>query len=114
MGIAIKLCYNVKTGGDNMYLSFWDCVVCFIKSFIITMIISPLFILIKINCDIGVAYCNYLEVPLDFGFTVMSPGLAFEIAFVLSLIEFILIYFIFNKLSRVKFIKKIYNSIYYF
>lgn len=97
-----------------MYLSFWDCVVCFIKSFIITMIISPLFILIKINCDIGVAYCNYLKVPLDFGFTMMSPGLAFEIAFVLSLIEFILIYFIFNKLSRIKFIKKIYNSIYYF
>ena len=114
MGIAIKLCYNIETGGDNMYLSFWDCVLCFIKSFIITMIISPLFLLIKINCDIGVAYCNYLEVPLDFGFTMMSPGLAFEIAFVLSLIEFILIYFIFNKLSRVKFIKKIYNSIYYF
>lgn len=96
-----------------MYLSFWDYVVCFIKSFIITMIISPLFVLIKFNCDIGVAYCNYLKVPLDFGFTMMSPGLAFEIAFVLSLIEFILIYFIFNKLSRVKFVKKIYNSIYY-
>ena len=78
------------------------------------MIISPLFFLIKINCDIGVAHCNYLEVPLDFGFTMMSPGLPFEIAFVLSLFEFILIYFIFNKLSRVKFIKKIYNSIYYF
>ena len=113
MGIAIKLCYNIETGGDNMYLSFWDFVVCFIKSFIITMIITPLFLLIKINCDIGVAYCNYLEVPLDFGFTMMSPGLAFEIAFVLSLIEFIFIYFITSKLSKTKAIKNLYDKVYY-
>ena len=113
MGIVIMLCYNIETGGDNMYLSFWDLVVCFIKSFIITMIISPLFLLIKINCDIGVAYCNYLEVPLDFGFTMMSPGLAFEIAFVLSLIEFIFIYFITSKLSKTKAIKNLYDKVYY-
>lgn len=96
-----------------MYLSFWDCVVCFIKSFIITMIISLLFILIKMNCDIGVAYCNYLKVPLDFGFTMMCPGLAFEIAFVLSLIEFIFIYFIISKLSKIKAIKNLYDKVYY-
>ena len=96
-----------------MYLSFWDCVICFIKSFIITMIISPLFLLIKINCDIGVAYCNYLQVPLVFGFTMMSRGLAFEIAFVLSLIEFIFIYFITSKLSKTKAIKNLYDKVYY-
>ena len=107
------MCYNIETGGDNMYLSFWDYVVCFIKSFIITMIISPLFVLIKFNCDIGVAYCNYLNVPLDFGFTIMSPGLAFEIAFVLSLIEFIFIYFITSKLSKTKAIKNLYDKVYY-
>lgn len=96
-----------------MYLSFWDYVVCFIKSFILTMLISPLIVLTKINCDIGIAYCNYVNVPLDFGFTMMSPGLAFEIALVLSIIEFVLIYFIISRLSKIKVIKKLYNKIYY-
>lgn len=96
-----------------MYLSFWDYVVCFIKSFILTMLISPLIVLTKINCDIGMAYCKYLNVPLDFGFTMMSPGLAFEIALVLSIIEFVLIYFIISRLSKIKVIKKLYNKIYY-
>lgn len=97
-----------------MYLNICDYIVCFIKSFIITMIISPVFLLIKINCDIGVAYCNYLNVPLDFGLTMMSPGLAFEISLVLSIIEFVLIYFIINRLSKIKFVKKLYNKIYCF
>lgn len=96
-----------------MYLSFWDYVICFIKSFIITMLISQLIVLTKINCDIGIAYCNYLNVPLDFGFTMMSPGFAFEIALVLSIIEFVLIYFIISRLSKIKVIKKLYNKIYY-
>ena len=113
MGIAIKLCYNIETGGDNMYLSFWDCVVCFIKSFIITMIITPLFLLIKINCDIGVAYCNYLEVPLDFGFTMMSPGLALEVVIVLSFFEFLIGWYLVNRIKKIKFVKAIYDRICY-
>ncbi len=107
------MCYNVEAGGYNMYLRFWNCVACFIKIFIITIIILPLFFLIKINFDIGVAYCNYLNVSPDFCLTVMTPGLALGVAIILSFFEFISGCYLIDKLKQIKLIKVIYDKIYY-
>lgn len=114
MGIAIKICYNVKTGGNNMYyLNFKDYVVIFFKSAIMTLCISPILLLPLLNCKFAIWLCNYLEIPYDFCLTMMSPGFALEVVIVLSFFEFIIGCYLVDKLKNNKFIKAIYDKIYY-
>lgn len=47
------------------------------------------FILLKFNYFMGVLYCNFLKVPLDFTLSVMSPGMALEVTIVLFVFEII-------------------------
>ena len=114
MGIAIKICYNVKTGGNNMYhLNFKDYVVIFFKSVIIILCISPVLLLPLFNSKFSIWLCNYLEIPYDFCMTVISPGFALEVVIVLSFFEFIIGCYLVDKLKNNKFIKAIYDKIYY-
>lgn len=95
-----------------MYLSFFDIVVCILKSVFLTSLFVGQMFLTHIFYNIGCAYCNMIGVPNDLALTVMSPGMAMEVAIILTVLEFALIYWIAGKLKRVKFIQKIYDKIY--
>ena len=66
-----------------MYLSFKDiCLVC-LKAFILTLIFSGLVFLMQFNYNIGISYCELLNIPKDFALTVISPGMAIEVAIIM-------------------------------
>lgn len=94
-----------------MYLSFFDIVVCILKSAFFTSLFVGQMFLTHFFYNIGCAYCNMIGVPNDFALTVMSPGMAIEVAIVLTVLEFALIYWIVNKLKMVKFIRKFSDKI---
>lgn len=108
------MCYNIETGGNNMYyLNFKDYVVIFFKSVIMTLCISPVLLLPFLNSKFAIWFCDYLEIPYDFCLTVMSPGFALEVSIVLSFFEFIIGCHLVDKLKNNKLIKAIYDKIYF-
>lgn len=73
-----------------MYLSFKD--ICFIilKSLTLYLILVGLFSLFCFNYSLGVNYCEIMDIPRDLALTVFSPGIAIEIAILLSFFELLL------------------------
>ncbi len=94
-----------------MYLSFLDIVICFLKTTFLTLLCVVQAFLTHIFYNIGCSYCNMIGVPNDFTLTMMSPGMAIEVAIILTVLEVALICWIVSKLKKVKFIQKIYDKI---
>lgn len=94
-----------------MYLSFLDVVICILKSAFFTSLFLVQMVLTHIFYNIGCSYCNMIGVPNDFTLTMMSPGMAIEVAIILTVLEVALICWIVSKLKKVKFIQKIYDKI---
>ncbi len=85
-----------------MYLSFKDiCLVC-LKAFILTLIFSGLVFLMQFNYNIGISYCELLNIPKDFALTVISPGMAIEVAIIMLVIEMVVFFLLFKELKRIK------------
>ena len=78
-----------------MYLSFKDiCLVC-LKAFILVF-------LMQFNYNIGISYCELLNIPKDFALTVISPGMAIEVAIIMLVIEMVVFFLLFKELKRIK------------
>ena len=90
-----------------------DYVVIFLKSVILTFCISPILVLPLVNTKLSYLFCNYLGVPYDFCLTMMSPGLALEVVIVLSFFEFLIGWYLVNRIKKIKFVKAIYDRICY-
>lgn len=85
-----------------MYLSFKDiCLIC-LKAFILTLIFSGLVFLMQFNYNIGISYCELLNIPKDFALTVISPGMAIEVAIIMLVIEMVVFFLLFKELKRIK------------
>lgn len=85
-----------------MYLSFKDiCLIC-LKTFILTLIFSGLVFLIHFNYNIGIRYCELLNIPKDFALTIISPGMAIEVAIIMLVIEMVIFFLLLKKLKRIK------------
>ena len=85
-----------------MHLSFKDiCLVC-LKAFILTLIFSGLVFLMQFNYNIGISYCELLNIPKDFALTVISPGMAIEVAIIMLVIEMVVFFLLFKELKRIK------------
>ncbi len=85
-----------------MYLSFKDiCLIC-LKSFILTLIFLGLIFLMSFNYSVGVSYCELLNIPKDFALTIISPGMAIEVAIIMFVIEMVIFFLMIKKLKRVK------------
>ena len=85
-----------------MYLSFKDiCLVC-LKAFVLTLIFSGLVFLMQFNYNIGISYCELLNIPKDFALTVISPGMAIEVAIIMLVIEMVVFFLLFKELKRIK------------
>ena len=85
-----------------MYLSFKDiCLVC-LKAFILTLIFSGLVFLMQFNYNIGISYFELLNIPKDFALTVISPGMAIEVAIIMLVIEMVVFFLLFKELKRIK------------
>lgn len=85
-----------------MYLSFKDiCLIC-LKTFILTLIFSGLVFLMQFNYNIGISYCELLNIPKDFALTVISPGMAIEVAIIMLVIEMVIFFLLFKELKRIK------------
>ncbi len=94
-----------------MYLDFEDFLVIIVKAFVISIVISLFFFLssklVEFNYMLGMGYCDRLNSPYDFCMTVMSCGLALEVAIVTLFIEMILIGYILYKISKIRIISNI-------
>ena len=85
-----------------MYLSFRDiCLVC-LKAFLLTLIFLGLFFLIRFNYNVGISYCQFLNIPKDFALTIVSPGMAIEVAIIMLVIEMVILFLLIKKLKRIK------------
>lgn len=83
-----------------MYLDFKDVCLIFIKTLIITLIVVGLLFLIRFDYNIGVRYCEILNIPKDFALTMVSPGMAIEVAIIMFVVEMIGLYFIIKILKK--------------
>lgn len=83
-----------------MYLDFKDVCLFFIKIFIITLIVVGLLFLIRFDYNIGIRYCEILNIPKDFALTMVSPGMAIELAIIMFVVEMIGLYFIIKILKN--------------
>lgn len=85
-----------------MYLSFRDiCLIC-LKVFLLTLIFLGLFFLILFNYNVGISYCEFLNIPKDFALTIVSPGMAIEVAIIMLVIEMVILFLLIKKLKRIK------------
>lgn len=85
-----------------MYLNFKDVCLIFIKTFIITLIVVGLLLLIRFDYNIGIKYCEILNIPKDFALTMVSPGMAIEVAIIMFVVEMIGLYFIIKNLKKIE------------
>jgi len=83
-----------------MYLDFKDVCLIFIKTLIITLIVVGLLFLIRFDYNIGIRYCEILNIPKDFALTMVSPGMAIEVAIIMFVVEMIGLYFIIKILKK--------------
>lgn len=83
-----------------MYLDFKDVCLIFIKTLIITLIVVGLLFLIRFDCNIGIRYCEILNIPKDFALTMVSLGMAIEVAIIMFVVEMIGLYFIIKILKK--------------
>lgn len=83
-----------------MYLDFKDVCLIFIKTLIITLIVVGLLFLIRFDYNIGIRYCEILNIPKDFALTMVSPGMAIEVAIIMFVVEMIGLYFIIKILKN--------------
>lgn len=82
-----------------MYLDFKDVCLIFIKTLIIILIVVGLLFLIRFDYNIGIRYCEILNIPKDFALTTMSPGFAIEICIILFVFEIAILVFFINELK---------------
>lgn len=85
-----------------MYLDFKDVCIIVLKSIAWTIIICLFFGLCIFNYNLGVLFCNYMNIPKDLALTIMSPGMAVEVSILLFAIESIILFFIIKYLIRIK------------
>lgn len=90
-----------------MYLSFSDIIGCILKAILIAFLFAIQCLIMYAFYNVGCMYCDLINVPYDFAISVASPGMALEVAFILTVIELGLIVWLVNKLQNVKFIKKV-------
>lgn len=83
-----------------MYLDFKDVCLIFIKTLILTLIVIGLLFLIRFDYNIGIRYCEILNIPKDFALTMVSPGMAIEVAIIMFVVEMIGLYFIIKILKK--------------
>ena len=83
-----------------MYLDFKDVCLIFIKTLIISLIVVGLLFLIRFDYNIGIRYCEILNIPKDFALTMVSPGMAIEVAIIMFVVEMIGLYFIIKILKK--------------
>lgn len=87
-----------------MYISLKDFTIAILKALIWTFIIVILSKLLFINYNIGVAYCNFMNIPKDLTLTIMSIGMANEICLLLFVVELIILYLIVKNLKKIRYI----------
>ncbi len=85
-----------------MYLSFKDICLISLKSLILTLIFLGLFLLVKFDYNVGISYCGLLNIPKGFAFTIISPGMAIEVAIIMFVIEMVVFFLVIKKLKRIK------------
>ena len=83
-----------------MYLDFKDVCLIFIKTLILTLIVVWLLFLILFDYNIGIRYCEILNIPKDFALTMVSPGMAIEVSIIMFVVEMIGLYFIIKILKK--------------
>ena len=83
-----------------MYLDFKDVCLIFIKTLILTLIVVGLLFLIRFDYNIGIRYCEILNIPKDFALTMVSPGMAIEVAIIMFVVDMIGLYFIIKILKK--------------
>lgn len=94
-----------------MYLDFSDVMENMVKVLMYAFIISFVIFTLYMNYNIGKAYCDFIGVPYNFCLSMISPGLALEVAILLSVLEFGILYYLFQKLKKIKIFNLLFEKI---
>lgn len=101
-----------------MHLKVKNIIFCCFKMFIyvstVLLISCVLARICIINHELGVMYCNLLNIPEDLTLSVLSPGVVIQVAIILSCIELFLAIFIINKVKKIEVVRKICEKIFSF
>ena len=85
-----------------MYLSFKDIMLAVLKSIILTSILVGLGALGMLDYQLGIGYCNLMNIPKDVALTMVSPGMAIEFGIILFVFEFIALCLLVKQLKKIK------------
>ena len=85
-----------------MYLSFKDIMLAVLKSIILTSILVGLSALGMLDYQLGIGYCNLMNIPKDLALTMVSPGMAIEVGIILFVFEFIALCLLVKQLKKIK------------
>ena len=94
-----------------MYLDFEDVLLIIVKTLILSAIVGLLIALGIFDYNLGVSFCNLMNIPKDFAPSVMSPGMAIDFTVVMFVIEMIGLFFIVNNLKKIKLFESFFNFI---
>lgn len=94
-----------------MYLDFEDVILIIVKSLIISAIVGLLIALGIFDYNLGVIFCNFMNIPKDFAPSLMSPGMAIDFTVVLYVAEMIGLYLIVKNLKKIRLFENFLNFI---
>lgn len=90
---------------------FEDMCLIILKSLVWTIFIAFLFAINIFNYDVGVGFCEMMNIPKDFTLTMISPGMAINITITLFVIEMICLFHIIKILKRISIVDDFLNFI---
>lgn len=94
-----------------MYLDFEDGLLIIVKALILSAIVGLLIALGIFDYNLGVSFCNLMNIPKGFAPSVMSPGMAIDFTVVMFVIEMIGLFFIVNNLKKIKLFENFFSFI---
>lgn len=83
-----------------MQLNFKEILIYLFKAIIIITFITCLILLGVIDYQLGIKFCNFINVPIDFTFSSYTPGLAIEFSIILFVFEVIGLGYIFSFINN--------------
>jgi len=83
-----------------VYLGFRDFCIYVVKSLVFTLIILCFTGISIFNYKVAIEFCVLLNIPKDFSLTIISPGMAIDVAIILLVIEVIIIAYVIFKCKK--------------
>lgn len=92
-----------------MYFNIEDICLNIFKCLIWAIFILFIFYVNIFNYEVGISFCEIMNIPKDFSLTMISPGMALNVTIVMFVIEMIILFYIIKNIRKIRFANKIFE-----